>query len=192
MSFLGYGKIYPNSNVNSHVVNIGNTHNPRSFGSNEIPGQNGLPGLSGAKNNVDAANSCVSGLCFQKGGARILKRKIKNITKRYKSMGKRGMKSRKNRLTKMNRRKGTMRKRTTRRRKSQRGGWFSNHTPFPAGYSQYQNNLPNTPTFSVGGKLSSQDLGLANPPPIQKLSNDANCADNYNHYTGKGFASRGH
>jgi hypothetical protein len=57
------------------------------------------------------------------------------------------------------------------------------------GYSQYQNNLPMTPSYSVGGPLSASDLGLANPPPIQVLSN---CVDNYNHYTNKGFPSRGH
>ena len=60
------------------------------------------------------------------------------------------------------------------------------------GYSQYQNNLPMTPSYSVGGPLSASDLGLANPPPIHVLSNCTNCVDNYNHYTNKGFPSRGH
>lgn len=60
------------------------------------------------------------------------------------------------------------------------------------GYSQYQNNLPMTPTYSVGGVLPASQLGLANPPPIQVLSNCTNCTDNYNHFTGKGFSSSGH
>ena len=60
------------------------------------------------------------------------------------------------------------------------------------GYSQYQNNLPMTPTYSVGGVIPASQLGLANPPPIQVLSNCTNCTDNYNHFTGKGFASPGH
>ena len=61
------------------------------------------------------------------------------------------------------------------------------------GYSQYQNNLPMTPTYGVAGvPLSSSDLALANPPPITTLSNCVNCVDNYNHYTNQGFPSRGH
>ena len=60
------------------------------------------------------------------------------------------------------------------------------------GYSQYQNNLPMTPTYSVGGVIPASQLGLANPPSIQVLSNCTNCTDNYNHFTGKGFSSPGH
>ena len=60
------------------------------------------------------------------------------------------------------------------------------------GYSQYQNNLPMTPSYSVGGVLPASQLGLANPPPIQVLPNCVNCVDNYNHYTNTGFPSRGH
>jgi hypothetical protein len=63
---------------------------------------------------------------------------------------------------------------------------------YPLGYSQYQNNLPMTPTYSVGGILSPSQSGEANPPPISSLSNCTNCVDNYNHYAGKGFSSRGH
>lgn len=59
------------------------------------------------------------------------------------------------------------------------------------GYSQYQNNLPMTPTYSLGGVLPASQLGLANPPPVQVLSNCTNCTDNYNHFTGQGFASPG-
>jgi hypothetical protein len=61
------------------------------------------------------------------------------------------------------------------------------------GYSQYQNNLPMTPTYQVAGvNLPASELGLANPPPIKVLPNCTNCVDNYNHYTGQGFPSRGH
>lgn len=60
------------------------------------------------------------------------------------------------------------------------------------GYSQYQNNMPMTPTYSVGGILPASQLALANPPPIQVLPNCTNCVDNYNHYTNMGFPSRGH
>jgi hypothetical protein len=61
------------------------------------------------------------------------------------------------------------------------------------GYSQYQNNLPMTPTYQVAGiNLPASELGLANPPPIRVLPNCINCVDNYNHFTGKGFPSPGH
>ena len=60
------------------------------------------------------------------------------------------------------------------------------------GYSQYQNNMPMTQTYSLGGHLSSENLGLANPPPYRVLSNDSSCVDNYNHFTNSGFPSRGH
>ena len=60
------------------------------------------------------------------------------------------------------------------------------------GYSQYQNNFPMTPSYSVGGVLTPGEVGLANPPPYSVLPNTNNCTDNYNHFTGKGFASRGH
>jgi hypothetical protein len=72
------------------------------------------------------------------------------------------------------------------------GGSYPQSIPYPPGYGQYQNNLPMTPTYSVGGVLDAKELGLANPPPISVLSNCTNCVDNYNHYTGQGFASRGH
>lgn len=73
---------------------------------------------------------------------------------------------------------GTKRRRM---RRKQRGG-----------YSQYQNNLPMTPTYSVGGVLTPSQVGLANPPPIKVLPNCTNCVDNYNAYTQKGFPSPGH
>ena len=61
------------------------------------------------------------------------------------------------------------------------------------GYSQFQNNLPMTPTYKVAGvNLPASQLGLANPPPIEVLPNCVNCVDNYNHYTNTGFPSRGH
>jgi hypothetical protein len=171
-SNLGYGKMTPLGNVNSNFVNVTNSNNPANFGSNEIPG---LPGISGTKNNIDAA----AGLF--KGGSRVFKGKIKNITKLYKKMrrGSRKVKSMKKRIfSRISRKMRTNRRRTKR---NQRGG-----------YAQYQNNQPITPTYSVGGHLSASNLGLANPPPITRLPNCVNCTDNYNHFTGKGFASKGH
>jgi len=191
-SNLGYGGTVPLSNVNGNFVNVGNTNNPYHFGSNEI---NGLPGLAGAKSGVDAAAGYVPGICM-KGGVKKLRRKIKNITKKYK-MKRRNMtklrslknvvKSRYARMLGLSRsksggknKKGGKQTRKSRSRK-QRGG-----------YSQFQNNLPMTPTYSTGGQLAPSSSALASPPPYEVLVNCTNCVDNYNHYTGTGFASKGH
>jgi hypothetical protein len=61
------------------------------------------------------------------------------------------------------------------------------------GYAQYQNNLPMTETYKVAGiNLPANESALATPPPVTVLPNCVNCVDNYNHYTGMGFPSRGH
>jgi len=182
-SNLGYGNIQPYNN--SPFVNGTSANNPANFGSNEIPG---LPGLAGAKSNIDAAAGVVPGICLFKGGAKGLKRKIKNITKRYKKMkgGSRKMKSLRKKLrSRMASRSlarslaGGRRSRRMRRSRRQRGG-----------YSQYQNNQPFDLTYSTGGQLSPNLSALANPVPIDKITNNA--IDNYNHYTNTGFPSRGH
>jgi hypothetical protein len=200
-SNLGYGNMSPFNN--SPYVNGTNSSYSGSFSSNEIPG---LPGLAGAKINVDAAAGKVPGICLFKGGAKRLKTKIKNITKRYKMKG--GRKSRKSlrRRVKsramalaggrnMSRSRQMAMARTMAMTRSRVGGTRRRNNRkyrMKGGYSQYQNNLPMTPTYSVGGILPSNQLGLANPPPIQVLPNCTNCVDNYNHFTGMGFPSRGH
>ena len=205
-SNFGYGKIIPNSNVNSTFVNRDNSNYAGGFGSNEIPG---LPGLAGAKSNIDAAAGHVPGICLIKGGSAI-KRKIKNITKMYKMKNKKTMKRKIKKMKRLeslalsrnrfsNRslvriRTGGKRRKTTKKRHSMMGGSgsYPQSIPYPPGYSQYQNNLPLSQTYSVGGILPANELGLANPPPVSVLSNCTNCVDNYNHYTNQGFASRGH
>ena len=192
-SNLGYSNIVPLSNVNGQYVNVGSTNNPANFGSNEIPG---LPGLAGAKSNIDAAAGKVPGICLFKGGSKGLKRKIKNISKQYKKMkaGSKKMKSLKLKLRSRlasrmasrslarkfaGGRRTRRRQINRRRRRTQRGG-----------YSQYQNNQPFSLSYSVGGVLPASQLALANPPPIASVTNNA--VDNYNHYTNTGFPSRGH
>ena len=188
-SNLGYGGAAPFSNVNGNFVNKFSSNNPATFSSNEVPG---LPGLAGAKSNIDAAAGKVPGICLFKGGAKGLKRKIKNITKRYKKMAKshkmklgkklkslrKGLRSRMASaslaLAGGKRRKGS--KRYSRR---QRGG-----------YAQYQNNMPVYNTYSTGGILSAKDSALANPVHIDKVFNSA--VDNLNANTMQGFPSRGH
>jgi hypothetical protein len=184
-SNLGYGNVQPYSS--SPFINGTSSNNPANFSSNEVPG---LPGLAGAKSNIDAAAGNVPGICLFKGGAKGLKRKIKNITKRYKKMkgGSKKMKSLRKRLrSRMASRSlaralaGGRRSRRSRRTRSrrQRGG-----------YSQYQNNQPFSLNYSTGGDLSPSLSALANPVPIDKITNNA--IDNYNHYLGKGFPSQGH
>ena len=201
-SNLGYGNISPFNN--SSYVNGTNSNYSGSFSSNEIPG---LPGLAGAKINTDAAAGIVPGICLFKGGAKRLKRKIKNITKRYKMKG--GRKVRKSlrqrvksrALALAGGRKGHSRSRqmsmarTMAMARSRVGGTRrrKNRYHMKGGYSQYQNNYPMTQTYQVAGvNLPASELGLANPPPIRVLPNCGSCTDNYNHFTGRGFPSEGH
>jgi hypothetical protein len=191
-SNLGYGNIAPLSNINGKYVNGDSSNNPATFGSNQIPG---LPGLAGAKNNVDAAKGYVPGICLFKGGSKDFKKKIKKISRKYKMKGGKHTKRIKRRIKSrfLKRRVSTRKNRISRKNRRGVNKSFKGGQPaYPPGYGQYQNNQPITPSYSVGGILKATDLGLANPPPIQRLSNCTNCVDNYNHYTGKGFASRGH
>ena len=188
-SNLGYGNINP-YNTSSYVNGTSSNYSG-GFSSNEIPGTppGPLPGLAGAKSNVDAAAGNVPGICLFKGGAKKLKRKIKNITKQYKRMkaGSRKIKSIKHKLrhraiSRSLARQRAGKRRTLRNKRKQRGG-----------YAQYQNNLPLTPTYQVAGiQLGASQLARANPPPITNLGGCVNCVDNYNHYTMKGSPSPGH
>ena len=172
-SNIGYGKFVPNSNVNARFVNIGNTDYSGGFSSNQIPGFPNYPGLPAAKSNIAAAAGVIP---HRGGGSKNIKRKIKNITKKYK-MNKKTLRKRASIL-----RKKIKRRITKHRRTRQRGG----------GYSQYQNNMPLTPSYSTGGYLNANNSALANPVPYKNLSASSNCLDNYNHFTGKTFQSRGH
>jgi hypothetical protein len=219
-SNLGYGNIAPLSNINGAFVNVDNSNSPSGFGSTVIPGTppGPLPGLAGTKDNVSAAAGMWPGNSIIKGGSRMLKKKIKNITKRYKM---RHSKRRASRIkTKLRRKYSSKRKRggvplfllrtaykkmsgSTKKRK---GGGYTPPgppgIPYPPGYGQYQNNVPLTHSYSVGGLLPASESALANPPPI-KIHNGgrrhtrrrrhrggSTCVDNYNHYTNMGFPSR--
>ena len=193
-SNLGYGNTSPFSNINGGFVNPDSSNWPGTFGSNEIQGKppGPLPGLAGTQNNVDAAAGRYPGssIIF-KGGAKKLKRKIKNITKHYKMKG--GSRKRNSLRNKLKSRYSRSLARTLarvggRRTKHRRGSRRQR-----GGYAQYQNNLPMTPSYQVAGvNLPANQLALANPPPFKVLPNCTNCTDNYNHYTNTGFPSRGH
>lgn len=213
-SNIGYGNINPINT--SPYVNGANSNYSGGFSSNEIPGQNGLPGLSGAKSNIDAAAGVVPGICMT--GGKKIKRKIKNITRKYKKMKKSKKKSIKWSLKNMRARAKTASAsrsaslalaRMSRggykygSKKTKRGGFgpmllrraykhVTSKKKQKGGYAQYQNNLPMTQTYSLGGHLSPTNSALASPPPYTVLSNCTNCVDNYNHYTNSGFPSRGH
>lgn len=183
-SNLGYGNVAPLSHINGSYVNVDNSQYAGRFGSNEIPGTppGPLPGLAGTKSNIDAAAGIYPGTRSFNGGAKKLKRKIKNITKQYRMKGK-SLRKRISTLRRKlkNRFKRSSKSRSSSRRYRQKGG-----------YSQYQNNAPISTNYSTGGYLKPMNSALANPVPYKILSNNVNCVDNYNHYTNKGFASRGH
>jgi hypothetical protein len=124
-------------------------------------------------------------------GGGINRKKINKISRKYKMKGSRRhvsrrvrrMKSRvRSRLNKRSRshRRSRSHKRSASRSRGQKGG-----------YAQYQNNMPMTQNYSTGGFLSPSSSALASPPPHQVLSNCTDCVDNYNHFTGSGFPSRG-
>ena len=195
-SNLGYGNINPYNT--SPFVNGTSSSYAGSFSSNEIAGTppGPLPGLAGAKINTDAAAGIVPGICMS-GGAKRLKNKKKNITKRYKMKGgkksrrvlRKRLRSRAVGLTGGRRRTRHMKSKRRFSRMQMRGG----SAPYPGGYGQYQNNLPMTNTYQVAGvNLPANQSALANPPPATALSNCTNCIDNFNANTNTGFPSRGH
>jgi len=111
----------------------------------------------------------------QCGGSRRRKRRTR---RRRRKRAKRKTRRRKRAKRKTRRRVRRRTRRRVRRRRSGRRG----------GYSQYGSNIPSTPGYATpnGGNWQT-----ANPPTYAR--NDAcgtgNCVDNYNHFTGKGFAS---
>jgi hypothetical protein len=194
-SNLGYGNTSPFSNINGRYINIDSSNWPGRFGSNEIQGKppGPLPGLAGTQNNVDAAAGIYPGSSIIiKGGSKKLKRKIKNITKHYKMKGgSRGRNSLRNKLKNIYSR--SLARAGGKRTKCHGGRKNKRSRRQRGGYSQYQNNLPMTPSYQVAGvNLPANQLALANPPPFKVLPNCVNCVDNLNAYTMKGFPSRGH
>ena len=162
-SNLGYGNENPYNN--SQFVNGTSTNNPANFSSNEIP----------------------KSACSFKGGAKGLKNKIKNITKRYKMKG--GKKSRRC-LKKRVRSRAMGSSRSLARSMALAGGRRRRrtHRNMRGGYSQYQNNQPFSMGYSVGGVLGASESALATPAPIQPYNS---AIDNYSRYTNGGFPSRG-
>jgi len=166
-SNMGYGGTSPYSGINANMVNSTNSNYSGGLGSTQVPSS--AYSMRGASNNIDAAAGRLSG-----GGRKgtkyykLLKRKIKNITKRYKMRGK----NKRTRITRMKRKIRSSSKRTRGRTRSRRmrGG----------SYPQFGSNVAQSANYSVGGILNAGSLGLANPPPIQM--NAGSCQDNANHF----------
>lgn len=178
---MSYHVSPPYNNINGSLVNVDGSHYSGSaFTSRVIPSTVNPNVLPEPLSNIQAANSYIP--CF-KGGAKY-KKKRNNISTMYKMKGgKKSMRKRTQRIKRKLMRSRSRSKRSTRKRstrKRQRGG-----------YSQYQNNMPMTQTYSLGGRLDSSMSALANPPPQTTLSNCVNCVDNYSHFDNKGFPSRG-
>jgi len=175
MSFIGYGNIIPNSNVNPDYVNVDGSNYSAGLSSNEIPNA----GLRGISNNVDAANASVitrsSGFGL-KGG----KGKKYNIRSMYKRMTtRRGGR-------KISRRRSSMKRggyvyssksksRRSRSGRRTRGG----KRRYRGGNTEFTNNFALAST-----KLSPDNSALANPPIYSPNPNSGNCFNSYNHYTG--------
>jgi hypothetical protein len=129
------------------------------------------------------------------GGGRINRKKINKISGKYKMRGSKKSKRRSIRRMKSRVRsrfaKRSAKRAHSRRQSRSRSLKRSASRGQKGGYAQYQNNMPNTPSFSTGGPLSPSLSAMANPVPYQALSNCTNCVDNYSHFTNAGFPSKG-
>jgi hypothetical protein len=156
MSFIGYGNIYPNSNVNPHYANVAGVHSPAMLSSNQIPGQNALPGLYGTKSNIAAAEGIYNKSMV--GGK--MRRKINNLRTMYKRMTKKSRTSRKaGKMTKHSRRSRTRR---SRKHRMMRGGLPSNGG-IPANYGYGFSQGPYQVSYGLGGNLPPSQSALAQP-----------------------------
>ena len=173
------------NNINGSLVNIDSSNYSGSgFTSRVIPSTVNPNVMPEPLNNRQAANSYIP--CSMKGG-KIQKYKIKNIANMYKMTG--GKRKSKKRISRI---KSRMMRMISKKRKRQSNKKYSKKTRRQrGGYAQYQNNLPNTPSYSLGGQISPSMSALANPPPQHVLNNCTNCVDNYSYFTNKGFPSKG-
>lgn len=190
MGFAQVGHSTPYNNINGSLVNIDNSQfSGSAFTSRVIPSTVNPAVLPEPLSNRQAAASYIPGCT--KGGAkktknnRNLKYKFKNISNMYRMKGtkKYSLSKLKRKLLGKSKRRSSKSKRT---RSSKRSGRRQR-----GGYAQYENNVPMTQTYSLGGPLSANNSALASPPPYQVLSNCTNCVDNYSRFTNNGFPSRG-
>jgi hypothetical protein len=199
MGFAQVGHSTPYNNINGSLVNIDNSQfSGIAFTSRVIPSTINPAVLPEPLSNRQAAASYIPG-CTKGGAKKIknthnLKSKFKNISNMYRMKGtkKYSLSKLKRKLLGKGKRGSNKSKRRTRRtRTSKRSSSRSRSRRQRGGYAQYQNNVPMTQTYSLGGPLSANDSALASPPPYQVLSNCTNCVDNYSRFTNNGFPSKG-
>lgn len=201
MSFktIGNNHVGAFGNGTFDKVNLTNSHQGDLFSSTAIPkGPHTLPAPG---NNVQSA----------KGGGLINRKKINNLSRRYKMRSRRLSRKRRchlRRWAKSNRYYCSSckrrRSRSRRRRSYQQGGGGvpgPQVTPtYPGGHLQYNNNqvLPNS-YATASTPLSASSSALANPVSY-KLNVAGGNIDNYRHFgenafgntgAGSGFPSRG-
>ena len=167
--------------LNGSLVNSDGSHySGDKFTSTVDPRTVNVNVLPQPLNNVQGAASYIP---CQSGGRKINRRKINKISRKYKMKG-----SRKRISRRVRRMKSRVRSRYN--SKSRRAG-RSRSRGQKGGYAQYQNNMPMTQTYSLGGPLAPGLSALASPPPYQTLSNCTNCVDNFDMVKNSGFPSRG-
>ena len=146
-------------------------------------------------NNIMAAKGLIGGSIKHK----ISRKRINNISNMYKMKGSRKSVSRRVRQIKSRLRSKYGFKRSRKNHSRRHHGKSRGKYVMRGGYSQYMNNVPNTPSYSTGGQLSPLLSALANPVPYSVLPN-INGIDNLNHNalnsfgnsgSGMGFLSRG-
>ena len=171
-SNMGYGGNPLYSNTDNNLVNNTASTTMWQGSSNETQRDFGMNGIS---NNVAAAKPDPSKITGMMGGRRYRhSRRRRHSTRRRLRRGHSHM----CRCCRCGRRFRMSSRRRRHRRRGMRGG-----------HSQYQNNQPLSWNFSTGGKLTAADSALANPPPYQRFTD---CVDNYSHFSGHGFPSKGH
>ena len=160
------------------LVNVNASHNSGfGFTSTVDPKSVNPAALSAPTSNIQAA--AASKIV---GGGRINRKKINKISGKYKMRG-----SKKSKRRSIRRMKSRVRSRFN-KRSQRRGKRRSQSLKQKGGYAQFDNNRPISSTFSTGGYLSPSLSAMANPVPYQRLGNEV---DNYNHFTGMGFPSKG-
>jgi hypothetical protein len=195
MGFAQVGHSTPYNNINGSLVNIDNSQfSGSAFTSRVIPSTVNPAVLPEPLSNRQAAASYIPG-CTKGGAKKIknthnLKYKFKNISNMYRMKGtkKYSLSKLKRKLLGKSKRRSNKIKTKTSKRKTRRS---RSRRRQRGGYAQYENNLPMTQTYSLGGPLSANNSALANPPPYQVLSNCTNCVDNYSRFTNNGFPSKG-
>uniref|UniRef100_A0A6C0I6S7 Uncharacterized protein n=1 Tax=viral metagenome TaxID=1070528 RepID=A0A6C0I6S7_9ZZZZ len=181
-----------------YLINPDASDPSNTWTDNTNPASVNCRALQGSSNNIMAAKGLIGGSTSRKlRKSKISRKRINNISNMYKMKG-----SRKSITRRVRRIKSRLRSKYGLRRGSKKNVSRRHHSRkhiMRGGYSQYMNNVPNTPSYSTGGPLSPLLSALANPVPFSKLPN-INGIDNLDHNalnsfgksgSGMGFPSRG-